>query len=110
MADDKDVVFLGSALADFRVFPDSARREAGYQLDRVQHGFDPTDWKPVNTVGPGVRETRIQSEGAFRVIYVAKFEEAIYVLHTFEKKTRKTPKQAIDLAKRRFQTLVKLRS
>ena len=101
---------MGSALADLRGFPDTARREAGYQLNRVQHGLDPTDWKPMSTVGPGVSEIRIQCEGAFRVIYVAKFEAAIYVLHAFEKKSQKTSKQAINLARRRYQALVKARS
>ena len=110
MADDKDVVFIGSSLRDLRAFPDSARREAGYQLDRIQQGFDPTDWKPMIAVGTGVREIRINAEGAFRVIYVAKFDEAVYVLHAFEKKTRKTSRQAIDLAKRRYQALINARS
>ena len=110
MADDKDVVFIGSSLADLRAFPETARREAGYQLDRVQLGLDPMDWKPVNTVGVGVREIRVHAEGAFRVLYVAKFEDAVYVLHAFEKKSRTTPRKAIDLARRRYQTVVKSRS
>lgn len=90
MTDDKDVVFLGSSLADLRGFPDTARREAGYQLDRVQQGLDPTDSKPMNTVGAGVREIRIWVEGAFRVIFVAKFEEAVYVLHALRENPRDT--------------------
>ena len=77
-----------------------AKREAGHQLDRVQHGLNPTDWKPVKSVGPGVREIRIQHEGQYRVIYVASFEETIYVLHAFQKKSRKTSRQDLDTAKR----------
>lgn len=75
MADDKDVVFIGSSLTDLRAFPETARRDAGYQIDRVQQGLDPLDWKPMNTVGAGVREIRIHAEGTFRVLYLAKFED-----------------------------------
>lgn len=83
----KPVEFRGGALADLRAFPADARREAGYQLDRVQHGSDPDDWKPMKTIGPGVREIRIRGEdGAYRVIYVANFPEAVFVLHCFQKK------------------------
>ncbi len=109
MADDKDVVFVGNSLTDLRAFPETARRDAGYQIDRVQQGLDPMDWKPMNTVGAGVREIRIHAEDAFRVLYLAKFEDAVYVLHTFEKKSQKTPRKVIDLAKQRYQTLVKAR-
>jgi phage-related protein len=80
-------------LTDLHDFPVSARHEAGYQLDQVQHGGDPDDWKPVNTVGQGMRETRIWEEScAFRVIYVTKFVNAVYVLHCFQKKTEQTCK------------------
>jgi len=68
----------------FRSFPEAARRDAGFQLDRVQRGLDPYDWKPVKTVGPGVRELRVSdAAGPFRVIYIATFANAIYVLHAF---------------------------
>jgi len=87
----KPVEFRGSALADLRKFPDDARREAGFQLDLVQCGRDPLDWKPMTSIGGGVREIRVrEATGAFRVIYVAKFEAAIYVLHRFQKKTQAT--------------------
>jgi phage-related protein len=80
----KPVAFRGSALSDLREFPLMARRDAAHQLDQVQHGFEPDDWKPMNTVGQGVREIRIRDEsGVFRVIYVAKFSDAVYVLHCF---------------------------
>ncbi len=103
----KPVEFRGSALDDLRDFPREARREAGYQIDQVQQGRDPDDWKPMNTVGQGVREIRIRQEvGAFRVIYVAKFEDAIYVLHCCQKQTQKTPKADLDLAAKRYRDLV----
>ena len=102
------VEFLGNALEDLRAFPATARREAGYQLDQVQQGREPDDWKPINTVGPGVREIRIRDEGgAFRVVYVAKLAAAIYVLHCFQKKTQKTAKVDLDLARKRYRDLVK---
>jgi phage-related protein len=108
MVDFKPVEFRGSALDDLRVFPTAARREAGYQLDRVQHGREPDDWKPMNTVGRGVREIRIRdAAGAFRVLYVAKFDETIYVLHCFQKKTQRTSKVDLGLAAQRYRDLLK---
>ena len=99
----KPVEFWAGALDDLRAFPAAARREAGYPLDRVQQGRDPDDWKPMSTIGQGVREIRIRdADGAFRVIYVAKFETAIYVLHCFQKKTHKTSREDIALATRRY--------
>ncbi len=104
----KALRFLGGALDDLRAFPASARREAGYQLDKVQASFDPADWKPMNTVGPGVREIRIRDkDGAFRVIYIAKFESAVYVLHCFQKKSQATRKADLALAESRYLDLLK---
>lgn len=100
--------FVGSALADLRAFPAPARRDAGFQLDRVQNGLDPNDWKPMASVGPGVREIRIwDTDGTFRIIYVARFEAAIYVLHCFQKKTQATRTADLALARRRYQQLLK---
>ncbi len=96
----KGIEFLGTSLKMVREFPAPAKREAGHQLDRVQHGLDPTDWKPMQSVGRGVREIRIQHEGQYRVIYVASFEENVYVLYAFQKKTRKTDRQDLDAARR----------
>lgn len=100
--------FRDSALHDLRNFPEAARREAGYQLDKVQHGQAPTDWKPLTMVGKGVQEIRIRDEtGAYRVIYVAKFTDAVYVLHCMQKKTQKTSKMDLDLAAKRYIDLLK---
>jgi len=110
MADSKPVEFRGSALEDLRAFPEAARREAGHQLDQVQHGREPDDWKPMNAVGRGVREIRIRdAAGAFRVLYVAKFDDAVYVLHCFQKKTQKTSKADLHLAAQRYRDLLKER-
>lgn len=104
----KPVVFHGSSVEDLRAFPISARREAGYQLDRVQKGFQPDDWKPMARIGKGVQEIRIRDEtGAFRVIYVAKLAHSIHVLHCFHKKTEKTNRHDIDLATTRYGELVR---
>lgn len=108
MADPKPIEFRGGSLDDLRAFPLSARREAGHQLDQVQNGQEPDDWKPMNTMGQGVKEIRIRdAAGAFRVIYVAKLTDAIYVLHCFQKKTGKTSKADTDLAAKRYRDLLK---
>lgn len=103
----RPLYFVGSALEDLRAFPQAQRREAGYQLDRVQFGLEPSDWKPMTNVGRGVREIRIHHEGQYRVIYVAKFDDAVYVLHAFRNKTQKTRRQDIEIARRRFQGIRK---
>jgi phage-related protein len=102
----KPVSFLGDSLDAIRSFPDGARREIGFQIDRIQRGLDPDDWKPLGIVGPGVREVRVRDvSGAYRVIYAATFLEAVFVLHAFQKKTRTTAKRDIDLAAARFRSL-----
>ncbi len=104
----KPVEFRGNALDELRNFPDEVRRDAGYQIDRVQHGYDPDDWKPMPTVGKGVREIRIREAiGVFRVIYLAKFEDAVYVLHCFQKKAQKTAGSDIELARNRYKELMR---
>ncbi|MCG7983805.1 MAG: type II toxin-antitoxin system RelE/ParE family toxin [Candidatus Thiodiazotropha lotti] len=102
----KGIVFVGRSLDVIRKLPVEIKREAGHQLDRVQHGLDPVDWKPMTSIGQGVREIRIQQEGQWRVIYIAKFDEAIYVLHAFRKKTQKTSKPDVEIAKRALKEIV----
>jgi len=102
----KLVIFLGDSRGRIRDFAPPARQEAGFQLRRVQNGLDPLDWKPIKSVGPGVREIRVRvTAGAFRVMYVATFAEAVYVLHAFQKKTRTTDKRDLNLAALRFHLL-----
>lgn len=104
----KPVEFVGTALDDLRAFPETARREAGYQIDKVQHGEVPDDWKPMSTIGAGVKEIRIRDvSGAFRVIYLAKLADAVYVLHCFQKKSERTGEADIRLARQRFKALTK---
>ena len=102
---EKDLQWRGSSYKDLLSFPDEPRRDAGYQLGFVQLGFEPSDWKPMSSIGQGVKEIRIHVEGEFRVIYIAKYKEGIYILHAFQKKTQKTPKRDIDIAKTRFRGL-----
>ena len=102
----KPIEFLGDSLRSLREFPDDAKRDAGYQLDRVQHGLQPEDFKPMPTIGKGVEEIRVRDDtGAYRVIYTARLADAVYVLHAFQKKTQATSKRDIELAKRRFALL-----
>jgi phage-related protein len=101
----KPLVWLGLSLDEVRSFPPEARRESGYQLYKVQVGLEPSDWKTLPTIGPGVREIRIHTGNEYRVIYVAKFREAVYVLHAFAKKTAKTTRANITLARQRLQGL-----
>ena len=104
----KELRFRGSSLDDLRKFPALAVREAGYQMDKVQNGIEPTDWKPMETVGAGGKEIRIQDEsGAFRMIYLAKLADAVYVLHCCQKKTQQTSERDIKLARKRFKDLMK---
>ena len=99
----KPIAFLGDSLDRLRDFPDDVRSEAGHQLGEVQNGNDPDDWKPMKTIGAGVREIRIRDEaGAFRVIYLATLPDAVLVLHAFQKKTQATPQRDIDLAASRL--------
>jgi len=106
----KPVAFLGDSLASVREFPREARRTVGYQLDRVQRGLEPDDWKPMPAVGMGVREIRVRDRaGAFRVIYLATLAEAVYVLNAFQKKSRQTPRLEIQLAADRLHELKRRR-
>jgi len=107
----RPVEFRGDALATLRAFPRSARREAGFQIDRVQRGLDPDDWKPMGSIGAGVREIRVRdASGAFRVIYLASLPDAVYVLHCFQKKTRQTSRRDLELAQARYRQLVRYRA
>jgi phage-related protein len=102
----KSLYFVGNALEALRTFPGEARRDAGYELNRVQHCLDPGDWRPMNVVGAGVREIRIRDlSGIFRVFYVANVGNAVYVLHAFNKKTHRTAQIDIDLGRKRFKEI-----
>jgi phage-related protein len=100
------VCFLGDSLKSIRDFPDDARHDVGYQLDKVQRGDQPEDFKPMPGIGKGVEEIRVsEPSGAYRVIYVARRAEAVYVLHAFQKKTQATSKKDLELARDRFRML-----
>ncbi len=99
----KPVSFLGDSRSVLQHFPDAARYQAGVELRAVQTGLEPSDWKPVKTVGPGVREIRIREKsGAFRIIYLATLPDRILVLHAFQKKTQQTARTDIELAAKRL--------
>jgi phage-related protein len=104
----KDIKWLGSSKKDLNSFPREVLLEALFQLDKVQSGEEPTDWKPFNEVGAGTKEIRIRDkDGIYRVLYVAKFKEAIYVLHCFQKKTESTAKSDKEIAKVRYRAITK---
>lgn len=104
----KPVEWVGDSLERVRALSRPARQQVGYELELVQHHLEPSDWKPMPTVGPGVNEIRIHVEGEHRVFYVARLRHAIYVLHAFRKKSRKTAKADIDLGKARFQEALRM--
>jgi phage-related protein len=98
----KPIAWIGSSKADLIAFPADARRQAGYELDKVQRGEAPDDWRPMKTIAPGVAEIRIfEASGVFRVIHVAN----IHVLHCFQKKSQKTSRKDLALARQRFQSI-----
>lgn len=105
----KPLIWLGSSRDDVRGFPAAVRQDAGFELYQVQHGRDPSDWKPMPTVGVSVKEIRLHDRNEYRVLYIAKFAEAVYVLHAFEKKTQQTSKSDVELARSRLKQLMMVR-
>ncbi len=100
--------FLGDSLKCLREFPEDARHDVGYQLDKVQRGEQPDDFRPMPAIGKGVEEIRVWDDtGTYRVIYTARLADAVYVLHAFQKKTQVTAKRDVELARRRFTELMK---
>lgn len=105
----KPLHWIGSSKSDLKEFPDEARRKAGLELRVLQQGSIPSDFKPMRVIGKGVEEIRIQAEGAYRVFYIARFEEAVYVLHAFQKKTQKTSLKDIELGQKRYKQVLQQR-
>src|SRR6185503_7379344 len=105
----KTITWLGDTHSKIKSCPDIVRQQIGYNLDKVQKGMDPCDWKPMNSVGKGAKEIRIHEENEYRVFYVAKFEESVYVLHSFVKKTEQTTQKDIELGKKRYAEMLKMR-
>jgi phage-related protein len=110
MKSDKEIRWEGSSFADLLKFSAPVRKEAGFQLGKVQAGQEPFDWKSFDDVGPGTKEIRIRdAAGIYRVLYVAKFDDAIYVLHCFQKKTEATAKHDKDIAETRYRAVIQNR-
>ena len=102
----KPIRFLGDSLKCLRAFPENARQDAGFQLDKLQRGKQPDDFRPMPSIGRGVEEIRVWDDaGTFRVVYTARMADAVVVLHAFQKKTQATSKRDIDIAKARFAQL-----
>ncbi len=103
MKHEKPIYWVGTSYKDLLTFPPEVKQVAGYQLHLIQNGFEPENWKPFQTIGAGVKEIRITEDGnAYRIMYIAKFSERIYVLHSFKKKTQKTSSKDINIAKTRY--------
>lgn len=100
---DKPLTWIGSSREDLLQFPAEVRRRAGFELRAVQRSDEPSDFKPMPIVGSGAYELRLQTDDAYRVFYIAKFQEAVYVLHAFQKKTQKTAKRDIALGQQRYE-------
>ncbi len=106
----KDLLWIGSSFKTLTAFPKAVKQVAGFQLHLIQQGKDPNDWKPMPSIGAGVREIRVHTEGEHRIIYLAKFEEGVYILHTFRKKTQRTAKKDLDIARARFREVIQHRT
>ena len=106
---DKPLIWLDSSKDDLLNFSPEARRKSGFQLRAIQRGRPPADFKPMAIVGSGVEEIRIRADGAYRIFYIARFEEAVYILHCFQKKTQRTASQDIELGQNRYQKLINQR-
>jgi phage-related protein len=106
---DKPIYWIGSSKEDIAQFPQEAKRKAGFQLRAVQRGQSPTDSKSMSIIGKGVEEIRVRTGEAYRIFYVARFAEAVYILHAFNKKTQKTSQQDIEIGKQRYQAMIELR-
>lgn len=110
MEQEKEIRWVGSSYEDILKFPAEPRKESGFQLGKVQAGLEPDDWKPFNEIGAGTKEIRVRdATGIYRVMYVAKFEEAIYVLHCFQKKTEATTKHDKEVAEARYRAIARER-
>lgn len=101
----KPIVWIGSSFDDLRSFPEDIRKTAGFQLHRLQAGLEAADWKPMPEIGRGVEEVRLRYEsGAYRIIYIARYANAVYVPHCFNKKTKRTSEHDKHIAKVRYRT------
>ena len=106
----KQLLWCGNSYKVLTAFERAVKQASGFQLHLIQQGQDPDDWKPMPGIGAGVREVRVHVNGEHRIIYLAKFEEGVYILHAFQKKTRKTAKKDLDIAKTRFSEVIQNRA
>lgn len=104
----KELKFVGSTQKALQAFPVIARGIAGVQIENLLYGGVPADWKPMKTVGQGVREIRIRDDGnAYRVFYVVVTNDAVYLLHAFQKTTEETEKKDIDKGKTNYKEVMR---
>lgn len=106
---DKPIYWIGTSKEELCSFPQEARRKAGFQLRAIQKGQKPSDFKPMPIIGKGVEEIRVWTGNTYRIFYVARFPEAVYILHVFGKKTQKTAQEDIELGQKRYQQMIQFR-
>lgn len=107
MKREKEIRWVGTAYEDLLAFPEGARKEAGFQLGKLQAGLEPSDWKPFGSAGVGVKEIRIKDiTGIYRIMYVVKFEEAIYILHCFQKTSQATSQKDKAITSARYRAII----
>ncbi|HEC16170.1 MAG TPA: type II toxin-antitoxin system RelE/ParE family toxin [Sedimenticola sp.] len=106
----KRLFWIGNSYKALTAFPKAVKQVSGFQLHLIQQGEDPDDWKPMSSIGTSVREVRIHVDGEYRIIYLAKFEEGVYILHAFHKKTQKTSKKDLDIARARLREVIQNRT
>lgn len=105
----KSIVWLSVTYETIKVYPVNVRRETGYNLDKLQRGAEPSDWKPMTKIGPGVKEIRIHEGNEYRILYVTKFKEAIYILHSFVKKTQQTTQKEMNIGRKQYLEMLRMR-
>ena len=100
------IAWEGNSREVLQSFPEGVRQNLGFQLWQLQQGERPADYRPLPSIGPGVFELRDQDERAwYRVVYLSRIDDVIYVLHSFEKKSREMPRKEFETAKRRFKAV-----
>lgn len=105
----KNVAFVGNSQEEMQDLPKVIRKAIGFQIHLLQEGLEPDDFKPLPTVGRGVYEIRVRNargQNTGRCFYVVKFDEAIFILHAFEKKQQKTPKMNLEKGQERYKELL----
>jgi phage-related protein len=108
MNKEKNIEWVGSSKDDLLMFPKEVKQKAGFQLHRVQSDLEPDDWKPLDNIGSGIKEIRLHDDaGIYRVVYIAKFKNVVYVLHCFSKKENRIKQKDKEIIITRYKSIKK---